>query len=403
YPGVEYNDHQFRQIMSFCFKHLEKFLVHQSYFAEELKPKIRLAQVYRERNLTKHFRSSIREANVAQEGNPIRNADYYSEHFKILLEEYQFSLTDQRTGAKNLQEISDNIDIAYLTLKLRQTCLSLSHQAVYKTEYRFGMLQEMIQYIEDQQLLDIPAVAMYYYCYNALTKPEEFHFFEKLKTALLQNASLFPKREIKDLFLLTINYCVKRLNKGDRKIVPDLFDLYKEGLRQEYLLTNGILSRFTYQNIATMGLIQKDYNWLEQFNTDYKDHMEKQYRESSYSYNMARLAYAKKNYDHVLALLQKANYKDLLQNLAIKTIALKTYYELNEITLLESHMDAMKNFIRRKKDLGYHRDLYLNLIYYTRQLLERSVKGRAERRKLKEVIAAEQGVAEKDWLIEQLS
>jgi hypothetical protein len=295
----------------------------------------------------------------------IRNADYYNDHFQILLEEYQFDLSEQRTGAKNSQEISNNIDIAYLTIKLRQTCFSLSHQAVYKTEYHFGLLQEMIHYIEEQGLLKIPAIEMYYYCYNALTQPAELHYFEKLKTALFKYAFLFPEKEIKDLFLLTINYCVKRLNEGNRLFVPDLLDLYKEGLRQEYLLTSGVLSLFTYHNVATMGLIQKDYDWVEQFNADYKSHIEKQHRESSYSYNMARLAYSRKNYDDVFLLLQKVNYKDILFNLAIKTIALKTYFELGEIDLLESHMDAMQNYIRRKKDIGYHRELYSNLFYQT--------------------------------------
>ena len=151
-----------------------------------------------------------------------------------------------------------------------------------------------------------------------------------------------------------------------------------------------------------MGLIEKDYDWVEQFNTDYKGYMEKQYRESSYSYNMARLAYARKNYDLVLSLLQKTNYKDILLNLAIKTIALKTYYELEEISLLESHMDAMKNYIHRKKDIGYHRELYLNLIHFTRQLLERGAKGRMAKKELLEEIKQSKGVAEKEWLLEQL-
>jgi len=102
-------------------------------------------------------------------------------------------------------------------------------------------------------------------------------------------------------------------------------------------------------------------------------------------------------------LLQKVNYKDILFNLAIKTIALKTYFELGEFNLLESHMDAMRKYIRRKKGIGYHRGLYLNLIYFTKQILERAVKGKAERKALLEELVNTQKVAEKDWLISQLN
>ena len=64
--------------------------------------------------------------------------------------------------AHNLQKVSDTLDTAYLTLKLRQTCLSLSHQAVYKTDYQFGLLPALLAHIESQNLLDIPAIAVYY-------------------------------------------------------------------------------------------------------------------------------------------------------------------------------------------------------------------------------------------------
>ncbi len=402
YPKQTYDDHRIRLIMSFCFKHLERFLTYQSYFSDEVKTKIKTAQVYRERNLPKHFHKSLKAAQQIQEKMSIRNADYYNDHFQILQEEYQFTSATKRTGAQNLQEISNNIDIAYFTLKLRQTCFSLSHQAVYKTKYHFGMLKEMIQYIEQQNLLNIPAIAIYYFCYYALTQPKDITHFEKLKKALFQHANLFPKTEIRDLFLLTINYCIKRLNEGNQQFEKEILDLYKEGLRQEYLMSNGVLSRFTYQNITTMGLIQKDYDWVENFNHEYKNRLEKQYQDNSFNYNMARLEYARKNYDTVLLLLQKADYTDLLLNLDAKTIALKTYYQLQEISLLESHMEAMKSFIRRKKIIAYHQENYLNLIYFVKRLLELKRFDKASRLQLKNDIESTKAVAEKAWLIQQI-
>lgn len=101
----------------------------------------------------------------------------------------------------------------------------------------------------------------------------------------------------------------------------------------------------------------------------YKNSLEKPYRESAYHFNLARLEFCKKNYGAVLDLLQKANYRDVLVNLAIKTLLLKTYYELDEYNLLESHLHAMQNYIHRKRILGYHRANYLNIIRYTGKLL----------------------------------
>jgi len=403
YPNEEYSDQRMRLLISYCQKHLEHFLIHQSFFLDEVKTKIQLSKVYRNRNLPKLFQESMKGAQAIQKKLPIRNAGYYNNHSQILLEQYHFTSATQRTKAQNLQEISDNIDVAYFTQKLRQICFSLSHQRVYKTEYHFGMLKEMIRYIETQDLLDIPAIAVYYYGYHTLTQPEKIHYYKNLKTILFQYANHFPPLEVRDLFLMTINYCIKRINEGNKEFRKEVLELYEEGLEQKYLMINGILSRFTHRNIITMGLIQKDYEWVEKFIEKYKKHLEKQYQESAYSFNIARLEYARKNYSIVLQLLQKTEYKDLLLNLSAKAIALKTFFDLKEISLLVSHMDAMKKFIRRKKIIGYHQENYLNLIAFTKQLLELTSYDKEARLQLKTKIESTKAVAEKTWLLNQIS
>ena len=101
-------------------------------------------------------------------------------------------------------------------------------------------------------------------------------------------------------------------------------------------------------------------------------------------------------------MLQKANYRDLLLNLAAKTLLLKIYYELDEFDLLNAHLDAMKNFIRRKAVIGYHRTNYLNIIRFTRRLTNSNLYDRERRKSLKEQIQAEDVLTEKEWLLEQL-
>ncbi|MEM9821946.1 MAG: hypothetical protein AAF985_12775, partial [Bacteroidota bacterium] len=355
YPGESYNDHRVRVIMSFLFQCLERFILLQTFLADEVKVKLQLAEEYRTRQLPNHFQRTIKSLKKRQTESPIRNADYYHDHVQVQLETYYFSSNNQRTGEYHLQEISDNIDLAFLTLKLKQTCFSIAHQNMFNKEYHFGLLSEMLQYIQQKQFLQIPAISVYYHCYHALTHPEEDQHYFQLKEALLKYAHHFPSTEIRDLFLLTINYCIRRMNAGIQRFEQEVLDWYQIGLQEEHLMNNGHLSRFTYRNITTMGLIIQDYQWVENFIHEYKDRLEKQYRESAYGFNLARLAYAKKDYSTALQLLQQSAHKDLLLNLGAKTLALKIYYELEEYNLLDSHLDAMTNFIRRKKIIGYHR------------------------------------------------
>lgn len=126
--------------------------------------------------------------------------------------------------------------------------------------------------------------------------------------------------------MFAINHCIRRANSGAREMEHELLNLYRRALDAGSLFENGVLSRFTYHNIAATGLRCGELDWAETFIHRYNDRLERQYRESSLSFNLARLEYARRRFDSVLTLLQKANYNDPLLHLAAKTLLLKTYF-----------------------------------------------------------------------------
>ena len=122
----------------------------------------------------------------------------------------------------------------------------------------------------------------------------------------------------------------------------------------------------------------------------------------TFNFNKARLEYNRKNYDNALNLLQKADFKDLLNNLIAKTLLIKIYYELEAYNILESHLDSLQTFIRRKKVMGYHKENYLNIVQFTKKLLTTNLDDSLEKEKLKNRIEKEEVLTEKKWLLEQL-
>ncbi len=400
YPDQPFDDHRVRMAMSFLMKIAEQYLVHSALFADEVKVKTKLAEVYRQRGLAKHFERAMREAQDVQASSPLRNAEYFTDDYHVQMEQYRFAATTSRTAEHNLQAITDNLDMAYFAQKLRQACLLLSHQAVYKTDYRFGMLDEVLAHVESQQLLDVPAIAVYYFCYRALTQPEQPDYFHQLKKLLVEEHSKFPPHEIADGYLLAINYCIRHYNLGNPAYLADEFDLYREGLKRSFFLNNGTLSRFTYRNVVTVGLKLQAFDWVENFVNEFRDKLEPKHRESMYSFNLARLAYERRQHGIALQLLQKSEYADLLLNLAAKTLMLKIFFENGDIDTLDSHLTAMLRFIRRKKIMGYHRENYLNLVLFTKKLMETHEKAGLDA--LREEILAAGAVAEREWLLKRM-
>jgi len=374
-----YDDQLIRLWMSFLFKLTEKYLVHRSFFENEVKVKTKLAFIYRSRNLPKHLERNIQEVKLLQEKHPFRNAEFYSDNFQIQLEQYHFLSSNKRMSELNLQKLSDNLDLFYLVQKLRQSCLALAHQTVYKIEYEFGLLDKILQYVEGQDLLKVDAIGLYYFVYQFLTQPTQGIFFQKYKERLVKVTDKFPKEELGDLYILGINFCIKRYNEGNHEYLKDELDLYQAGLQQDLFLKDNMLSRFSYRNVVTLSLVLEEFEWVENFIYEYKNRLAKPYRKSMFSFNLARLEYSRRNYKAALQLLNESSYKDLLLNLAAKTVVLKIYYELDEFDLLDAHI----------------------LLHFCKKRMEANPYNKNELADLKSEIVATKAIAEKGWLLEQ--
>lgn len=400
YPGTKYDDQKMRLAMSSLLKLLEQYIAHKSLVEDEFEGKIRLLRFCRQQLLPKHFDYTLRNLKDWQEKKKEQNADYFDARFQILQEEFLQHHAEQRKG-HNLQEVNDMIDLAYLTRKLQQTCYLLSRQTVWQGDTDQGMLQEAFDYINRKDLLNVPAIAVYYFAYQALSQPKEESAFKALKQQIVQHGQNFPIAEIRDLYLLAINFCIRSGNQGHKNYFREGLDLYKEGLNQGYLLQKGELSRFTFNNAVAMSLKIADYQWAEQFIQEHKFQLDKKHREHAVSYSLARLEYARKNYDAALPLLQKVEYKDLLTNLNAKVLLLRIYWELDEHKLFNAHLDAMHIFLRRKSVIGYHRTNYENIIKYARKLLTINFFDKEAVQVFRRELEQEEVLSAREWFLTQ--
>ena len=191
------------------------------------------------------------------------------------------------------------------------------------------------------------------------------------------------------------------MNEGERQFAREGLDIYKDALHQEALFVDGYLSRFTFFNIVTKALVCEEFDWTESFINSFQQHLEKKHQETSASYSMARLEYHRKNYDNALQLLQKADYEDLLQNLQAKALIAKIFFESEEIEVLLSHLDAMEQFIRRRKVIGYHQELFRNFILILKKRIDIPQFEKEQRIQLKVDIENTRAVAERSWLLKQ--
>ena len=396
---LPFEEQKLRLLMSYLHGLLEQYIAIKELNGNPLQVQLQLAIGYRKRGLGDALERVRKNLEKALEAQPLRNTFYHETRYQLQWEVHQLAYPQDPTNLNGLQALSTSADVLYLAQKLRLICLIAAHQSVYPSSAQGSPDPEeaLIRVAERPDLAALPAIATYLHCYRMLRHPTEETHFQQLKNLLLDPAGHFSAEEMHGLYILAINYCVRQINAGLTRYFGEALDLYKVGLAKNYLLENGVLTRFTYHNVVASGIQTGELDWVRYFINEYKNRLEKRYRESSFSYNLARLEYARHNHSFVLELLQKANYRDPLLNLAAKTLLLKTYYALGEYDLLQSHLDAMRNYIHRKRVIGYHRTNYLNTIRYTEKLIRLNTWDKKAAEELREAIDREEVLTEKSF------
>lgn len=405
FPLESYNDAKLRQSIHFLLKSLESYLITKQLQEDTIQAKMALVSIYRKRKLTKAFQKTINEVQDLQNSATHQDEQFHRNEYLIQQERYLFLEGQKRRNIPmNLQEMSDALDTTFLADKLRQACLMLSHQKVYRTEYKIGLFQEVMLHIEENDFLQIPAISIYYYIYKAITEGSDQSHFENLKLQIQNNGHLFPPVEIRDIQLMAINYCIGQANRGGGdRFIREAFELFKLGFATEVFIENGSsVNHYTYRNAVAAALRMKEFDWANSFIHDFRDYLDEDYREPFFLHSLARLKFESKRYDEAMRLLITTNFDDLLINLHAKTMLLKMYVELDEDDALEHLLESMRTYIHRKKVMGYHKENYQNIIRYTRKMSRINPFSKKEVSSLRDEIKSANPLTEREWLLEQL-
>ena len=363
-----------------------------------------LLQACRKRGLDRYFREKLEKLDAAITRQPIRNADHYRFRYHLALEEYDHSMQIGRSTAEQLQPISDLHDLAFVGEKLKNACGLLSRQRVLRMELDMGMLNYVLDYVRSRpQLLEHPSVAVYFYGYLALSEPNlDVHFYN-LKKQLPLAAAQFPLKELGDVYLLAINFCIHRINLREEVYLSEVFDLYKNGLESDIFLDNGQISRFTYTNIALTGLRLKEFDWVYSFLYKLRDKLPEQQRQGAFSFNLARYFCEQGDYVQAMPLLLEMDFDDVLHNLTAKAMLVKMYFETDESTALGSLLASLGAYLRRKRQVSeQQRTAYQNFIRLVRKLEITPKRDKMAIGQLRTEILETALVAEKDWLLRML-
>ena len=402
FPGEPFDHSRLRHLMSYTLNAVRQYLALIEWQSDKAECQQTLVRALRNRGMDKLFDKALDKSVSQGEKQNVRDAKHHFHQYQLHQEKLEHKARHVRSTGLNLQPLPDELTTFYVSEMLRHACSALMHQAVAGQTYHMQLLDAILGVVEQGPMLETPAVAVYYHGYRMLHSPEEDHAFERLKQLLAQHEDRFEQAEMRGLYLMAINGCIRRMNSGKRAYIREAFEVYRAALERNFLTENGFLDSFTFKNIIRIGAALGEHDWTEQFIEQYRNTLHPRERENAYRYNRAFLYFQKADYARAMPLLQQVEMEDPLNNLHARRMLVRSYFELGEQDALDSLLQSFGAYLNRQKNLGYHQELNLNFVRFMQRLIRLVPNDNAAMASLCKELAAEKQVAEREWLLEKM-
>lgn len=400
-----YNDTRFRKYTSDLFKLVRQYLIQETLEQEpELQRYLYFSALEKQRS-EKLIRGIERNwDDLIAESNSNDALRYLYLHLLEFKKHSLLNFDQRRNERSNVEEISRALDIYFIISKLKDAVNADSRSDFEKQDYSLLLADEVVNLLDKQKAyLEEPLVTTYYYMYKMITESENDEFYYQYKNIVL---GLDPKLSVAPSYAFihpALNYCVIKLNKGQREFSNEYLEVYKFGLRHNVAFENESVDPGAFKNTVQIAMQSGEFDWAEEYVRSYQNKLPDAERSNTVNYNLAMIYFYQKKFSVAQDYLREVDYQDITLNLNTKMMLLAIYYELDEDMVLDSFFDSTIAYLNRHKELTENRDrLYRNLVLYTRRLTRMLPGDEAALAKLSEDLSKEQYVASKSWLEEKI-
>lgn len=414
YPKQKFNEPKLRHLMSGLTKLLEQFLIQLNLQGSELEQERKLLKAYEKRSLLKYFDNNLKKHLKYLETQPLRNIDYYRHQYLIKNQIAEVYNKD----SKNIIQTAEDLDIFYMTYKLRTTCLLVNFQRVYKIEFEeLFLMPEIFTHIEtNPELQEIPSIFVYYLIYKMLSAPDkdQDQYFEELLEQISSYKAQFTDIEIDSMYSYAHNHCIKRINQSKQNYRLKLFELYQIRLQNLLTIGQGNLPEWEYINIVRLCIDLKEIQFARKFIKNYENKIAQEHKNNAPNLAKAMYEFSQQNFEAAIPHLQKIKTNHSHYHLYTNTFMIKVYYELLVDAPLEATINAFLMYLSRSCKPKLHTftiKRYKRFARYTKKLnsikilIAKREKKKAELslQKIIDDINVDKSVADIDWLQEKIN
>lgn len=401
FPNQAFDDKVLRYAMSDFCKLIEMFFVVESLQKHPYQKELFLLEDLSERALEKQYLQQ-QEQTIAL-GNTLRMTIAEFPLFQLQLSKIQekhFQRQRVRKYDDSVQRVVEHLDIYYYLERMKNSCAMLDRQHILQGNFELKLSPAWLQHLEQQYFFHSPTLETYHTTYQMLVDGSTESHFEKLKQLIHQYEDAINPFDKKEIYLLAINYCARKIRSGNVLYAKEAFDLYRMGIEHRILFEKGNLSPWTFTNVVKLALKLERHDWAEHFMNEYETFLPPNFRENCMHYNLSELYYTTNRLRLAQAHLHQVVHSDLHYYLGARLLLAKIYFETSEEEALLSLIAAFTIFLKRNNLVSKQiKEYYLNFCTLLLQIIKCNYKNHSM---LQAKIEATTNLAEKTWLLESL-
>ncbi|MBL7800788.1 MAG: hypothetical protein JNL95_08670 [Chitinophagales bacterium] len=306
-------------------------------------------------------------------------------------------------GNRKIQNQIDALDRYILFAKLVDLCNALSHSKVFSNTLVITWADTFIQLAENDIRFQKDKLIQPFLAAVKLLLTNEEVYFEKMLNAIVDEENCLHDQLLRLMITVAENFAAWKINNGFN-YTKEVHLLHVTRIKSNTLVNkNNLISPGVFLNAVTAALQLNKTDFVRQFIKEQSPKLEQSVRKDIAAFCQCKILLVEKKYGETIQLLNKTTFTDLFYQVGGRRMILQCFYELNEMSALDSALHALKVFVNRKKEVApssaESNNNFLNIL----SAITKLNKGDKEKaQKLLEQTQQTKAIADRKWLIEKI-
>src|SRR4030095_2615848 len=353
YPGKKFNKQIIWNMNSALLDMAEDFLIQVSLKKNRFLKNYQAAGELLERKLSPYYSKKLDEMENALDESGIDN-NYFM--YKGMLEtgRLAYHFLEDTQHLLSIHNLKKGEYIILFFLKRISDAIGdiQANRIMFNADFEVNIPYEFVRNINLESILDYARKNKYpytwlmemYYCTIMMTLyPGEDKYFFLQKSLFEKHLNKFSGSGREGWNTQLVNYCMSQADKpGFRR---EAFEINKLALKEGFAFGERYMPKILFFQIIRNSLSIGETEWVRNFIYDYVPRLKPAYQKPMKSLGLAFLYFNLKEYTKVLEHLSRVKFIDARDKLQVKSIYVRTYYELNEPEILIAHINSALKFV----------------------------------------------------------